>query len=47
MDSPCKHCDKADMRPGILKCDKPCNRGKDYYECEKLLIQVLQGKVKL
>lgn len=43
MDKPCKHCDKADNRDNILKCDKPCSQGKAWYRCESELINVLRG----
>lgn len=46
MENPCRHCDKADDRKEtVLKCDKPCRQGKDWYECEKLVIEFLQGKI--
>lgn len=45
--NPCETCDKSDKRPELLKCDKPCAKAKDCVECERLLIQVLQGKIKL
>lgn len=45
MDNPCKHCDKADVRNDILKCDKPCNKAKQWFECEELLIEILMGKM--
>lgn len=45
MDNPCKNCDKANInKPTVLKCWKPCNKGKQYYECEKALIDILTGK---
>ena len=48
MDKPCKHCDKADERKEtVLKCDKPCSQGKAWYECEKMLIEFLQGKIRI
>jgi len=45
MNSPCMDCDKANInKPTVLKCWKPCNKGKQYYECEKALIDILTGK---
>ena len=48
MDRPCNHCDKADDRKEtVLKCDKPCRQGKNWYECEKKIIEIFQGKLKI
>lgn len=48
MDHPCKHCDKADIeRKTLEKCEKPCKQYKCWYECEKELIDILVGKVRL
>ena len=48
MDRPCEHCDKADDRKEtVLKCDKPCRQGKNWYECEKKIIEIFQGKLKI
>ena len=45
---PCKHCDKADIeRKTLGKCEKPCKQYKCWYECEKELIDILVGKVRL
>lgn len=45
MNSPCNNCNKALIdKSTILKCDKPCNKGKQWYNCEKQLIDVLSGK---
>ena len=45
MDNPCKHCDKANInKPTVLKCSEPCNKGKQWYECEEALIDILSGK---
>lgn len=47
MDNPCKHCDKAIIdKPTVLKCFHPCTRGKNFYECEKELINILSEKIK-
>lgn len=44
MNRPCEHCDKADNRAGFFKCEKPCRKAKQYYECEKKLIDIIGGK---
>lgn len=44
MDNSCKHCDKADERADILICSKPCNRAKQWLNCETALIDILSGK---
>ena len=45
MDLPCKHCDKADDRKELLKCDKPCTLAKDYVRCESKLIDMIMGSL--
>ena len=48
MDNPCKYCGKADDRKNtVLKCDKPCSQGKAWYECEKKLIDILSGRIRI
>lgn len=48
MDNPCRHCNKADAnKHTIFKCDKPCKKAKDWYDCEKMLIDALSGKIRL
>ena len=48
MDNPCKHCDKVDTRKETNpKCDKPCRRYKEWYKCEKMLIDILSGKIRI
>ena len=41
MDNPCKHCGKADTRTDILKCDKPCNMGKQWMKCESESLRII------
>lgn len=45
MDLPCKHCDKADDRETLLKCDKPCTIAKDYARCESELINIIMDSI--
>lgn len=46
MDFPRKHCDKADIRNGaVSKCDNPCRNYKEWYKCEKMLMDFLCGKM--
>ena len=47
MDNPCKYCDKADEKKwkhDLLKCDKPCNKAKQWKKCQEDLITIIGGK---
>ena len=47
MDKPCKHCNKANeekYKYDLLKCDKACNKAKQWKKCEEDLIAIIGGK---